>query len=97
MCAQRALGRIDDVEGRPEAAVGYLSEALGTFTGCRAAVEAARTRVDLAGVEAARANPGAARAHLVTAIATFEAAGAPRRAARARDVARSLRIGLDGA
>lgn len=95
--AQRALGRIGDVEGRPEAAVGYLSEALGTFTGCRAAFEAARTRVDLAGVEAARANPGAARAHLVTAIATFEAAGAPRRAARARDVARSLRIGLDGA
>ncbi len=93
--AQRTLGRISLVGGELEAAGRHLAEALETLTRCGAAFEAARARVDLAAVEAARQNTAAAGEHLAAAIATFEAANAPRRAAAARDLARSLGIRLD--
>jgi DNA-binding SARP family transcriptional activator len=88
--AQRSLGRIAHAGGDLEAAGSCLCEALGTFVGCHAAFEAARTRLDLAAVDAARGKTDAAREHLAAALATFETANAPRLATAARALAASL-------
>jgi hypothetical protein len=67
-----------------------LTGALATFTRCGADFEAARTRLDLAAVRARRGDPDAAREDLAAALAAFEAANAPKRAAQARELARTL-------
>jgi len=95
--AQRALGRIADADGDPEAAAASLADALETFARCEAAFEVARTRVYLAGVDATRGKTNAAREHLLAAVATFEAAAAPRKVAAARALSRSLGIALEAA
>ncbi len=92
--AQRAIGRIARADGDLDVAERHLTEALETFAACSAMFEAARTRVDLAGVRAKRGDELAARQHLHLAMATFETAGAPKRVAEASDLARSLGITL---
>jgi tetratricopeptide (TPR) repeat protein len=92
--AQRALGRIARAQSDLDEAEQHLSHALQTFTGCSAVFEAARTRVDLAAVRARKGDEDAAREHLRVAVAAFDAAGAPKRAAEARDLARSLGTAL---
>lgn len=91
--AQRACGRIARAGGDLIEAEGYLTDALTTFTACEATFEGARTRVDLARVRVERGDTDAAREHLASALATFETANAPKRAAEARALAQSL--GLD--
>jgi class 3 adenylate cyclase/tetratricopeptide (TPR) repeat protein len=64
--AQRALGRIAQVEGHAEAAAVWLQEALESFRAIQAPFEAGRTRLDLArlagaGSAAAAAELGEAR------------------------------------
>jgi hypothetical protein len=56
--------------------------------------EAGPTRVDIAGVRSTRGDKDGAREHLVAALAIFEEANTPKRAAAVRDLARSLTITL---
>src|SRR5439155_17846778 len=84
--AQRAVGRIALAAGDLGEADMRLSQALATFTESDASFEAARTRVDLAVMCVKRGDRDAARAHLVAAVAVFEAANAPKRTVHARDL-----------
>ena len=92
--AQRALGRIRLAGGELEAAERLFGDAVQTFRHCLATFEAARTRVDLAVLEADRGHEDIAREHFEAAISTFEAAKAPRRVSAAREMARKLGIRL---
>jgi class 3 adenylate cyclase/tetratricopeptide (TPR) repeat protein len=58
--AQRALGRIAQVEGNPEAAAVWLQEALESFQSIQAPFEAGRTRLDLARAAGAGSTQAAA-------------------------------------
>jgi len=95
--AWRALGRIDAAAGAIADAEEHFTRALSAFTDCEAAFEAARTMMDRAPVRAKRGDTDGARADLTAAIAAFDIAPAPRRAAQARDLARSLGLALPSA
>jgi DNA-binding SARP family transcriptional activator len=95
--AQRLLGRIGRAGGDLEAADRWLSQALTTFNACAATFEAGRTYLDLAAVRTARGQADAARGHLRAALAVFEAARAPARAAEARALGRALGLVPTGA
>ena len=92
--AQRALGRIARAAGDPVEAESCLTKALGSFGECRAAFEAARTRLDFAALLGTQGNTAAAREHLAAALAPLEAANAPKRVAEARNLARTLGVTL---
>ena len=91
--AQRALERIRRARGDAAHAARYLAGALENFQGCEAAFEAARTRLDLAELDAARGARAVACEHVTASIAAFQAANAPKRVAQARELARQA--GLD--
>ncbi len=95
--ARRALGRINDAAGEHAEAGDQFTRALAAFTECEAAFESARTLMDRAPIRARCGDGDGARADLTAAIAAFEAAPAPRRAAQARDLARSLGLTLPSA
>jgi hypothetical protein len=76
--------------GDGEGAGALLSLALESLQSFGAAFEAAMTRLDLARLLAVRGDRARARAHVLDAIPALEAAGAPRRVADARELARSL-------
>ena len=92
--AQRAAGRIAYAGGDLDEAERRLSQALETFLESGAAFEVARTRVDLAAARGKREDGDGARAYLAAALATFEAANAPKRAAAVGLLARSLGVTL---
>lgn len=95
--ARRALGRINYAAGEVAEAEDHFTRALAAFTECEAAFEVARTLMDRAPIRAKRGAADGARADLMAVIAAFEAAPAPRRAAQARDLARSLGLTLPSA
>jgi predicted ATPase len=88
--AERATGRIAREAGEPARAVEHLTRGLEAFLSGDAVPEAAVTRVELARALAELGDLAQARAHLAQAAAEFETAGAARRAAEARDLARAL-------
>jgi DNA-binding SARP family transcriptional activator len=90
--AERALGRIALAQHDVAGAGDHLLRSLDAFIGCDAAVEGALAHALLAEVRAAQADPTAARDHLVTASNVFVAAGAPKRVAAIRDLARELAV-----
>lgn len=93
--AARALGRIARADGDLEAAERDLAAALEAFTECGACFEGARTRLDLARLRAEQGRGNVAREHLETAVGAFDVAGAPKRVAEARALARALGIDLE--
>jgi len=93
--AERASGRIARATGDGAAEV-LFARALGNFEAFEAAFESAMTRLDLAGSLAARGDRAGAQAQLITAIRALAAAGAPRRVAEARELARALSIPVEG-
>ena len=92
--ARRTLGRIAHAAGELRDAEDHLTGALATLTQCHADFEAARTRMDLAAVRAKRGDHEAAREDLAAALAAFEAANVPKRAAQVRELARALDLTL---
>ena len=88
--AQRALGRIALVQGKPPEGAARLEQALATFTACGAAFEAAHTRLDLAALRAAQGDKHTAEEHLAFALTAFAAADLPKRVEQTRELARSL-------
>jgi DNA-binding SARP family transcriptional activator len=93
--AHRVLGRIARAMGDAVGSEKHVSQALAAFLSGEAVFEAALTRLDLARALAGRGDPREARRQLTEALRVFDEAGAPRRSAQARQLARSL--GLDPA
>ncbi|MGH7307634.1 MAG: ATP-binding protein [Candidatus Rokuibacteriota bacterium] len=92
---ERALGRIAQAARNSDEAQARLSSALAGFERCGASFEAGRTRVELGELAAARGDTEIAAEHARVALAAFDLANAPKRAAAARLRARawSLRVG----
>jgi DNA-binding SARP family transcriptional activator len=91
--AERAVGRIALTTGRLDEAEGALERALLTFAASEARAQAARTRVVLAEVRAARGDRRAAAVELDAARELFEQMRAPRLAAATRRLADGLGLG----
>jgi DNA-binding SARP family transcriptional activator len=90
--AERAEGRVALAEGRLEDAEAALERALLTFATIEARAQAARTRVFLAELRAARGDTHAAAAELRAALELFEQMRAPRLVAAARRLAVELGV-----
>src|SRR6202040_3786937 len=94
--ALRGPGRIPHAAGDLPAAAAHLRAALGVFAGLDAAMEVARTRLDLAAWADHAGDAAAAAAELRAAAATFAALRLERLAERARRLAAELGVELPG-
>ena len=90
--ALRALGRLARGAGDRPAAAAHLRAALAVFADLAAAMEAARTRLDLAALGSEDGDAAGAAAELREAAATFAELGLERLLQRARRLALELRL-----
>jgi DNA-binding SARP family transcriptional activator len=93
--AERAVGRVALITGRLDDAEGALERALLTFATAEAWAQAARTRVVLARLRAARGDRDAAATELRAAREAFEQVRAPRLVASVRRLAAELGVALE--
>jgi class 3 adenylate cyclase/tetratricopeptide (TPR) repeat protein len=84
--AQRALGRIARQAGAAGEALGWLEQALATFSGLEARFEVGRAHLDLAALAQDRGDDEAAARHLALARDLFTELGATRYVERVRQL-----------
>jgi tetratricopeptide (TPR) repeat protein len=93
--AERAVGRVALAAGRLDEAERALRAALDTFTAIEARAQAARSRLPLGELHAARGNRDAAAAELRAAHGLFTQMRAPRMVERVSRLAASLGMSLE--
>ena len=93
--AERAVGRVALAAGQLDEAEAAVNRSLSTFAEGEALAQAARSRLPLAEIRAARGDPDAAAAELAAALQTFAQMRAPILVERARRLAQDLGVTLE--
>ena len=93
--AERAVGRVALAAGQLDEAEAAVNRSLSTFAEGEALAQAARSRLPLAEIRAARGDPDAAAAELAAAQQTFAQMRAPILVERTRRLAQDLGVTLE--
>ena len=89
------MGRVALAAGHLDEAEAAINRSLSTFAAGEALAQAARSRLPLAEIRAARGDPDAAAVHLAAAVQTFAQMHAPILVERARRLAQDLGVTLE--